>query len=259
MSSLKSGAFSSGDKAQIRFMNIRIDNLTYPEAIANACEMIDDGGKHFIVTPNVDHIVRLESDEELTEIYKNADMVLCDGKPLIWISKLYGNPIKEKISGSDFLPGLCEIASERGYTMFLFGAGPGVAKLAGENLSRKYHGLKIAGWYSPPYGFESDPEELSEAIRAINEADPDILVVALGCPKQEKFIYRYRDQIKAKLSLGLGASLDFEAGVVKRAPVVMQKCGLEWLFRITQDPKRLARRYLIDDMKIIPLIFKYKD
>src|SRR5699024_7344045 len=126
------------------------------------------------------------------------------------------------------------------------------------NLMKKYKGLNVVGTYSPPYGFEKDEVELAKIEKMINEVHPHILIVGLGCPKQELFILHNKDRLGVPLSLGLGASLDFEAGNIKRAPKWMADHGLEWLFRITQDPKRMAKRYLVDDLLILELAIKYR-
>lgn len=244
--------------SRLSFMNTEIDNLTMDEAIKRIDELIQERKNAFVVTPNVDHIIQLERGGELVEAYKQADLVLTDGKPLIWISKWYGTPIKEKISGSDLFPKLCELAAKKQYSMFFLGAAEGVAAKAAENLKKKYQTLRIVGTYSPPKGFENDNDEIGKIIKMIKEAQPHILIVALGCPKQELFILHNREKLNVPLSLGLGASLDFEAGNVKRAPKWMANHGLEWVYRIFQDPKRLAKRYLVDDRKIIGLAFRYK-
>ena len=239
-------------------MNTEIDNLTMEEALQAIDRLIQENRNAYVVTPNVDHIVQLEQGGELCRVYENADLILTDGKPLIWIAKWYKTPIKEKISGSDLFPRLCELAAGKGYRMFFLGAAQGVAAKAAENLSKKFAGLDVAGTYSPPLGFEKDPAEMNRIIRMIKSARPHILIVGLGCPKQELFILHNREKLGVPVSLGLGASLDFEAGSLKRAPVWMADHGLEWLFRITQDPKRMAKRYLIDDQKIIGLAWKYR-
>lgn len=244
--------------ARIQFMNTQVDNLTMAEALTQIDKLIQKRKNAYIVTPNVDHIVRLEKDEAFQQAYRNADLILTDGKPLIWISKWFGTPIKEKISGSDLFPLLCKMAAEKGYTMFFLGAAEGVAMKAAESLMAKYEGLKVVGTYSPPYGFEKNKEEMSHIVDMIRKANPHILIVGLGCPKQEMFIFHHKEELQVPVSLGLGASLDFEAGNVKRAPKWMSDHGLEWLFRITQDPKRLAKRYLIEDRKILALAIKYK-
>lgn len=239
-------------------MNTEIDNLTMDEALVKMDELIQRDKNAYVVTPNVDHIIQLEHGGELVEVYKHADLILTDGKPLIWISKWYGTPIKEKISGSDLFPKLCEKAAKKGYTMYFLGAAEGVAAKAAENLMGKYPGLQVVGTYSPPYGFEKDEAELYKIIQQIKEVSPHILITGLGSPKQELFILHYREELGVPLSLGLGASLDFEAGNVKRAPKWMSDHGLEWLYRIIQEPKRLAKRYLVDDMTIFRLAIKYK-
>ena len=142
--------------------------------------------------------------------------------------------------------------------MFLLGAAEGVAAKAAENLMKKYQGLNITGTYSPPVGFEKNKNELKKIEEMIRENKPHILIVGLGCPKQELFIFHNKDKLGVPLSLGLGASIDFEAGNVKRAPRWMADHGLEWLFRITQDPKRMAKRYFVDDIVIFKLSLKYK-
>ncbi|HFC9287631.1 TPA: WecB/TagA/CpsF family glycosyltransferase [Clostridium perfringens] len=243
--------------SRMNFLNIEVDNLTMNEAIDRAEELIIKKKPSYVVTPNVDHIVKLENDKEFQEVYKNADLILTDGMPLIWISKIKGNPIKEKISGSDFFPKLCERAAEKGYSIFLLGAAEGVATKAAKNLKEKYEGLNIVGTYSPSYGFEKKDDEIKMIIEMINKAKPDILAVGLGAPKQEKFLHKYRNDLNVPISLAIGASIDFEAGNINRAPKWMQNCGLEWFYRLCKEPKRMFKRYLVDDLKIIKIAKKY--
>ncbi len=168
-----------------------------------------------------------------------------------------GNPIKEKISGSDFFPKLCERAAEKGYSLFLLGAAEGVAAKAAKNLKEKYEGLNIVGTYSPSYGFEKKDDEIKMIIEMINETKPDILAVGLGAPKQEKFLYKYKNELNVPISLAIGASIDFEAGNINRAPRWMQNCGLEWFYRLCKEPKRMFKRYIVDDLKILSICRKY--
>lgn len=243
---------------RMKFMNTEVDSLNMPEVLDRIDNLIQIKKNSYVVTPNVDHIVQLEKDSELQKVYKNADLILADGKPLIWISNYYKTPIKEKVSGSDLFPLLCEMAGKKGYKMFFLGAAEGVAARAATNLKKRYSNLEVAGVYSPPFGFEENEEEVEKILQMIIKSNVDILIVGLGAPKQEKFIFKYHDRLNVPISLGLGASLDFEAGNIKRAPKWMQKSGLEWLFRITQDPRRMFKRYIIDDIKIIRLVRKYK-
>lgn len=241
-----------------KFMNLCLDDITFDEAVKQIGQLACAEGKHYVVTPNVDHVVKIEKDIEFRRVYEDADLILTDGTPLMWIADSLGCPIKEKIPGADMFPRVCEMAAREGYTMFFFGAGPGVAQKAKENLQKRYSGLRVVGTYSPPIGFEKEEEEVEKAIRAINEKKPQILVVALGSPKQEKFIYHYKDRINFHVALSFGAAVDFEAGMVRRAPLWMRKLGLEWLFRFFQEPGRLFKRYFIDDMKIFWLAWKYR-
>lgn len=244
--------------ARMRFMNIEIDNLTMREAIGEIDKLIQEKRNAYVVTPNVDHIVQVERGGKLVDAYREADLILTDGKPLLWIARWYGTPIKQKISGSDLFPRLCEMAAAKKYSMFFLGGAEGVAVKAAANLETRYPGLQVIGTYSPPYGFERDARELEKIVQMIRKQNPQILVVGLGCPKQELFIFNNREKLGVPVSLGLGASLDFEAGNIKRAPKWMTENGLEWLFRIIQEPKRMAKRYLVDDRIIIKLAFKYK-
>lgn len=244
--------------ARIKFMNTNIDNLTMAETLHEIDKLIQKKNCSYVVTPNVDHIVRLEKDEELQKVYNNASLILTDGKPLIWISKWYKTPIKEKISGSDLFPRVCQLAANKNYTMYLLGAAEGVADTAARNLMKKYPGLNIVGTYSPPFGFEKNEQEMNKIKTQIQDVHPDILIVGLGCPKQEKFMYYHCKELGVPISFGLGASIDFEAGNIKRAPKWMSNHGLEWLYRFSKEPKRLFKRYFVDDLKIIQVARKYR-
>lgn len=243
--------------SRVKFLNTEIDNLTMDESIRAIDKLVQNRKPSYVVTPNVDHIVKLDSDEEFRNVYKNADLILTDGMPLIWISKLKKTPIKEKVSGSDLFPKVCELAAQKGYRVFLLGAADGVAAKAAKNLQEKYENLRIAGTYSPKYGFEKDKKEIEKIISIVKLAKPDILAVGLGAPKQEKFIYKFKDKLNVPVSLAIGASIDFEAGNIERAPRWMQKCGLEWLYRLCKEPKRMYKRYLIDDLKIVKIFFEF--
>lgn len=243
---------------RIKLLNTAVDNITMEEAVQRIDELISQRNSSYVVTPNLDHIVIMEKDKEFHEIYNNADLVVTDGKPLIWISKLLGTPIKEKISGSDLFPKMCNMCANRGYSIFILGAAEGVADKAAENLKASYSELNIVGTYSPPIGFENNEIELKKIASLIEQTRPDVLAVSLGSPKGEKFIYRHLKEYNIPLSISIGATIDFEAGNVKRAPKWMADHGFEWLYRITQDPKRLIKRYWNDAVKIIPIYIKHR-
>lgn len=241
-----------------KFLNTYISNLTMNEAINTIEKMIKKKKKSYIVAINVDVIIKIENDEYLKKITDNADMVLVDGKPLIWIGKKNKIKIKEKISGSDLVPNLCNLSNEKGYSIFILGGKEGIANKAKEELEKQYHNINIVGTYSPPFGFEKDENELNRINSMINEVQPDLLFVCFGCPKQEKWIYENITKYNATVSICAGATVDFLAGNVKRAPKWMSNHGLEWFYRFLQEPKRLFKRYFIDDIKILKLMKKYK-
>lgn len=243
---------------RIQLLNTEIDNISMEEALDRIDAMVQDRKPAYVVTPNLDHIVTIERDAYFREVYAHADLILADGKPLLWIAKARKTPIREKISGSDLFPRLAELAANNGYTMFFLGAGEGIAAQAAEKLKKQCPGLRIAGCYAPPIGFEQDRSAVHEVIQRVQTVNPDILVVGLGTPKQEKFLYRYYKQMGVPVSLGLGASFDFIAGNRKRAPRWMSEHGLEWLYRTLQEPKRLAGRYIKDAVCILPILIKYR-
>ena len=243
---------------RMQFMNIYVDNVTLDEAVAHIEDCIKKRKIGHVITPNVDQIVRIEHDGYFKEICNSAELLLVDGTPLLWIAKMYRRPIKEKICGSDLMPYLCDVAAKKGYSVFLLGAAEGVAAKAAENLRTKYAGLNVVGTYSPPYGFEKDERELEKINQMLLESKADLLFVGMGVPKQDIFIYENMKKYQIPMSFSIGATIDFEAGEQKRAPSWINKIGMEWLYRFFQNPKRMFKRYFVDDMKIIYLAWKYR-
>ena len=242
-----------------KLLNTYVNNISMAEAVDNIKKMIEaESSKNYIVAINVDVVVKMEKDHYLKKIVDMADMVLVDGKPLIWISQLHRRPVKEKISGSDLVPQLCEMAAVNGYSVFILGGKEGVADQAKTELRKKYRSLKIVGTYSPPIGFETDPDELKKMNSMISAVKPDLLITCFGCPKQEKWIFENYNKYDAKVSVCAGATVDFLSGNVKRAPRWMSEHGMEWFYRFLQEPRRMFKRYFIDDLKIIHLIWKYR-
>jgi len=238
--------------------SVLIDNVDWPEAIRRVEELIREDCQAFVTTPNVDHVVTAESDDLFRTIYRQADLVLADGVPIIWASKFLGTPIKEKISGSDFLVRFCPVAAEKGYRLFFLGGMPTAAEISADILTRKYPGLKVVGVSCPPIGFHEDHESNARVLEEITKAAPDIVFVGLGAPKQEKWIFRNKESYRAPVSFTVGASFDFVAGITARAPLLMQEIGLEWFWRLLKEPRKLWKRYLIKDMKFFPLIIRQK-
>ena len=239
-------------------LNTYVNNVNMDEAIHVIEDMIASEKKSYIVAINVDVVMKIENDSYLKEITDKADMVLVDGKPLEWIAKWHKRPLKAKISGSDLVPILCKRAAEKGYSIYIIGGKEGIAEKAKQNLERDLPEIRIVGTYAPPFGFEKDEKELNRINEMISDAHPDILIACFGCPKQEKWIYENYQKYDAKVSVCAGATVDFLAGNVRRAPRWMSDHGLEWFYRFLQEPKRMFKRYFIDDVKILKLIRKYR-
>lgn len=239
-------------------LNTFVNNMDMEETIQTIDSFIQQKKRSYIVAINVDVVIKIEQDAYLKRITDQADMVLVDGKPLIWISKLHKRPVKAKISGSDLVPKLCEKAAEKGYTIFIIGGKDGIAEQAKRELEKQLSGIKIVGTYAPPYGFEKDKNELDKINQMISDVHPDLLIGCFGCPKQEKWIYENYKKYDATVSVCAGATVDFLAGNIRRAPGWMSDHGLEWFYRFTQEPKRMFKRYFVDDIKIVSLMWKYR-
>jgi len=229
----------------IAILGVPFDNVTTAETIEAIERMVASRQPHYLVTANVDFLVQAQEDVELRRILFDAHLVLCDGTPLLWASKLLGNPLLERVAGADLVPLLLRVAAEKGYRVFLLGATPESATRAVENLKQIHPSLVVAGCYSPPFNklLEMDHDEIQ---RRILEGKPDLLFVSLGCPKQEKWIAMHYRTLGVPVSAGVGATIDFLAGMVKRAPTWMQRTGLEWIYRLAQEPRRLFKRYAKD-------------
>lgn len=245
-------------KEKQALLNTYINNFSMDEAIETIEQMIVADKKSYVVAINVDVVMKIEDDPYLKKVIDSADMVLVDGKPLVWISKLHKKPLKAKISGSDMVPLLCELASQKGYRIFIIGGKDGVADQAKQHLEKQHPDIRIVGTYAPPFGFEKNETELNRINNMISSAYPDLLIACFGCPKQEKWIYENIEKYDAKVSICAGATVDFLAGNMKRAPHWMSEHGLEWFYRFLQEPKRMFKRYFINDVKIIRLIIKYR-
>jgi N-acetylglucosaminyldiphosphoundecaprenol N-acetyl-beta-D-mannosaminyltransferase len=238
---------------RLRIGQVCLDPLTFAEAIDEIERLVKEGSGGAVFTPNVDHVVRADRDANLRQAYQAADLCLADGKPLVWASLLLGWPLPEKISGADLIVPLVERAAARGWRVYLLGAGPGVAEKAAELLRLRY-GLDVVGTDAPVVAADgASPDGVVARIRA---AQPHLVLVALGAPKQELFIHRTADDLRPAVALGIGAGLDFFSGTVKRAPRWMSEAGMEWLYRLGQEPRRLWRRYLVDDPWFLAIVYR---
>jgi N-acetylglucosaminyldiphosphoundecaprenol N-acetyl-beta-D-mannosaminyltransferase len=206
-----------------------------------------EGACRYVVTPNVDHAVMFQRHEELQRAYQQASLVLADGMPVLWASRLLRRPLPERVPGSDLVPALFAAAADhRSLRVYLLGAAPGVAERAAVQVQRKWPAVHIVGTCSPPLGFENQPDLNRQILAAIAAAKPDVLVVGLGAPKQELWLAAHQHEIAAPVALAVGATIDFLAGEKARAPKWMRAIGLEWLHRLASEPRRLFGRYARD-------------
>lgn len=240
------------EKSLVRKLLIVLGTPIDDVNMAQALDRMDDfiavgratGKGHQIATINADFVTKSLHDPELRHILQDADMATADGMPLVWSARLLGVPIEERVAGVDMVSALAERAAEKGYSIYFLGAAPGVAEQTAQILQSRYPGLQVVGIAAPSFeAVEKGDPAILEAIRA---ADPDILLVAFGNPKQEKWIYRHANELRIPVMIGVGGSFDFIAGITKRAPDWMQEIGLEWLHRLAHNPRRMWKRYAAD-------------
>lgn len=243
---------------RMKFLNTYVNSLSLSEILLFMDECISRKDYIHLVSVNVDQIMKIENNSEFRNVVNHAELVITDGTPLMWIARLLKTPIKQKIPGPYLAEEVLRHSAQKGYNVFLLGAAKGVAVKASDRMRAKYKGLNIAGTYSPPIGFECSKDEINHINNLLAKSEADIVIVGLGAPKQELFVYGNKEYYKVPVSLSLGAAIDFMAGNVRRAPGWINRLGFEWLFRFFLEPKRLFKRYFLDDLKIINLIFKYK-
>jgi N-acetylglucosaminyldiphosphoundecaprenol N-acetyl-beta-D-mannosaminyltransferase len=227
---------------QIALLGVRIDNFSMDEVVETIDRFIDEGGFHQVATANVDFVTKAFDDSELLDILRDCELVVADGMPLVWASRVLGVALRERVTGADLVPRLLELSAQKKRRIFLLGATEENSRAAAERIKQEYPEAVICGRYSPPFtpGQSVDDEHVFELLE---QAKPDILLVAFGNPKQEKWISRNRDRLKVPVCIGVGASIDFLSGRQSRAPFWMQKTGLEWMHRLVNEPRRLAVRY----------------
>lgn len=227
----------------VAILGVAIDNLTMAEVLSIVEEEIAEGSFHQIATANVDFLVNSVNDDELRETLNRCDVILADGMPLVWASRFLGTKLKERVAGADLVPQLAWLSSQRGYRIFMLGADEESSAGAARWMQRNFPGVCISGRYSPTFQPLEEMDHEDILIR-IEDAKPDILLVAFGNPKQEKWIAMHRSRLRVPVCIGVGGSFEFLSGRIRRAPVWMQQSGLEWFYRIIQEPSRLAKRYL---------------
>lgn len=229
----------------IELNGVKLHAVTEDQVISHILAELEAGRGGVVVTPNLDHLRRYCHDLSFGALIAEADLIVADGMPLVWASRLQGTPLPQRVPGSNLISSLTARAGTHARSVFLLGGDPGTAAEAAIALKQKYPTSVIAGTHFPPFGFQDDPKQMSIIIQALSDAKPDIVYVALGSPKQEKLIARLREILPNAWWIGVGNSFSFLAGRVRRAPVWMQSIGMEWAHRLCQEPKRLFRRYLV--------------
>lgn len=253
--SLKTGtAEATMNYSQVNILNIPIDNISM-------CDLLDElkhGGVVF--TPNVDHLMKLQKDREFHQVYRGADYRVCDSQLIMYASRFLGQPIQEKVSGSDLFPAFYQrYSQDESVKIFLLGGLEGVAQKARHLINLKVGRNMVVECYSPPFGFEQDPQECQKIVEMVNHSGANVLAVGVGAPKQEKWIIQYRSELTSiKTFFAIGATIDFEAGNLGRAPAWMSSAGLEWLYRLLSEPGRLWKRYLVEDIGFFALVWRQK-
>ena len=244
-------SISQGEGKAVCLDGVWIDVVDEQQACQRILSELADGTGGTVVTVNIDHMVRCRRDPAYRSLVDRAELVVADGMPLVWASRLQGTALPERVAGSSLTLTLAAALAAQGHSLFLLGGNPGVAEAAGRILAERFCGLRIAGVYCPPFGFEQDQTAMQRIRAALRATRPDVVYVALGSPKQEWLIDQLRQQLPELSTawwLGVGISLSFITGEVQRAPWWVQRLGLEWAHRMAQEPRRLCRRYVIDGM-----------
>lgn len=238
-------------RTKAKLLNIEIDDIS----VESFLERFTEG---LVITPNVDHMIQLQKDREFRDIYESADWVVCDSTILSLSLFILGTPIQCVIPGSDLLPLYYNYhRNNPEVRIFLLGAAPGIARKAMENINRKVRREIVVGALSPSFGFENNSEECEQIVETVNRSGATVLVVGVGAPKQEKWINRFRERLPGiRTFMPLGATIDFEAGSLKRAPIVFRNLRAEWLYRLLKEPRRLGRRYLVKDPPFLVLLLR---
>jgi len=236
---------------------LEVDRLSFDDAVDRIVDLAASKKGGYIVTPNIDHVVIADQDPRFRAAYEDAALSVCDGFPLLVTSRLLGARLPEKISGSDLAMPVLRRAAEQKLTVFFLGAGPGVAEKAKAKVCELLPGIRIVGTSAPMVNMDDPPSARDAIVAELKAASPHLVFVAFGAPKQELLCHEIAPRVSPSVLLGVGATLDFLAGTVKRAPSWMSRVGLEWAFRLAQEPKRLAHRYLVRDTQYPFIVAKH--
>jgi N-acetylglucosaminyldiphosphoundecaprenol N-acetyl-beta-D-mannosaminyltransferase len=242
------GQTSTAERRTVVLDGIALHACTERDVVSTVVDDSVAGRGGWVVTPNVDIMRALRRDPTLRAMVSSATIVVPDGMPLLWAARLRGTPLPQRVTGASLIWSISAAAAERGRSVYLLGGAPGVPEAAAAALAAGCRGLRVAGTDSPPMGFDDDPELLAAVLRSVTDAAPDIVFCGLGFPRQERLIVRLREAHPQAWYVGCGAAIPFAAGAFERAPQWMQHAGLEWVHRLLTEPRRLVRRYLVDDL-----------
>jgi N-acetylglucosaminyldiphosphoundecaprenol N-acetyl-beta-D-mannosaminyltransferase len=236
--------------SRISVDELSFDKVTMKEAVRRIVRMAKKRDRaRYVCTGNLDHLVIAERDPEFREAYRKADLVVADGAPVVWLSRIASStPLPERVAGSDLFWELARVSGEANLRLFFLGGLPGSAAKAAELVEQRHPGARVVGTYCPPFETFGTKFEQDKIRRIVRQAAPDILLVALGAPKQEKWIAAHKDELGVPVSVGVGGSFEMAAGIRRRAPRWLQRSGLEWLYRFAQEPRRLFQRYFVDNL-----------
>lgn len=237
---------------RIELMGCYVDNLSMEDTLQTIEGFIKSGKPHQHVVVNVDKLVKASRDEDLRKIINDCALINVDGMPVVWASRLLGKPLKERVAGVDLFESLMARSAEKEWRVFLLGAREEVVSGVKDIYEKRFPGFKLAGYRNGYW----KPEEEASVVKQISDAKADLLFVAISSPKKEQFLGKYQAEMKIPFAMGVGGTFDVAVGRVKRAPLWMQKAGLEWFYRFLQEPTRMFKRYFIDDMAFFGLLIK---
>jgi N-acetylglucosaminyldiphosphoundecaprenol N-acetyl-beta-D-mannosaminyltransferase len=241
-------------KTKINILGVHFSNLDEPQLVALLDDRIAEAQKTQVCFVPTNSILAARKSRYVMDVYNSADVVMCDGVPVQWASRLLGTPLRQRLTGFDFFPHFIQHCVQKKYSIYFLGAKEGVAKQLAAMYQSRYPGIRVAGYYTPPFAAAFSEEQNAVMRSAINAAKPDVLFVSLTAPKQDIWIHQQLEHLNVKLAIGVGAAFDSEAGSLKRAPILMQQMGLEWFFRFLQEPGRMFRRYFIEAPIFVPLV-----
>jgi len=239
---------------RVNILGVGISAIHMEDALSQISQWIDNRERHYVSVCNVHTVMECHRDPQMRRAVNGAGMATPDGMPLVWLGRKKSGRDVRRVYGPDLMLALCQLSARRGYSHYFYGGAEGIPELLAERLKARIPGLEVAGGYSPPFR-PLTPEQDARIVSQINAAHPDIVWVGLGTPKQDLWMAAHRDRLTAPVLIAVGAAFDFHAGRKKQAPPWMQRSGLEWLFRLMTEPRRLWRRYLVYNPLFVTLVF----